>query len=169
LNKYTRKNNLEFDDGGKLARQGTLNDKLLEDLNRLDFYSDDKPKSLGYEFVVQTVLPMIDSYELSLKNILNTFIEHSAYQIAKVINRKRGINNKNMLITGGGAFNDYLIERISYYSSVDVIIPDKEIIDFKEALIFAFLGVLKDQNKVNCLKSVTGARKDHSSGMIFRC
>jgi anhydro-N-acetylmuramic acid kinase len=167
LNNYTRKNGLEFDDKGKLAKEGVLHKILFEELNGLPFYLDDKPKSLGYEFVVETVLPMIESYKLSLKDVLNTFTEHSAYQISKVINRNKSTNNKNVLLTGGGAFNDYLIERISLYTNAKIIVPDKEIINFKEALIFALLGVLKDQNEVNCLQSVTGAKKDHSSGVIF--
>jgi len=150
-----------------LAKEGVLHKILLEELNELPFYLDDKPKSLGYEFVLETVLPMINSYKLSFRDILNTFVEHSAYQISKVINRNKSTNNKNVLVTGGGAFNDYLIERISFYTNAKIIVPDKEIINFKEALIFALLGVLKDQNEVNCLQSVTGAKKDHSSGVIF--
>ncbi len=167
LNNYTRKEDLEFDDRGKLAKEGVLHKILFEELNELTFYLNDKPKSLGYEFVLETVLPMIDSYKLSLKDVLNTFVEHSAYQISKVINRNKSTNNKNVLVTGGGAFNDYLIERISFYANAKIIVPNKEIINFKEALIFALLGVLKDQNEVNCLQSVTGAKKDHSSGVIF--
>ena len=72
-----------------------------------------------------------------------------------------------MLVTGGGAFNNFLIKRLRSLTKAEVIVPDKETIDFKEALVFALLGVLKDQNEINCLKSVTGARKDHSSGVVF--
>ncbi len=170
LNNYTRKINLEYDDRGKLASQGLINKNLLEDLNQLPFYTDTKPKSLGYEFVVQTVLPIIDKYDLPLKTVLRTFIEHVAVQISEVINKSRSRSkelNPKVLVTGGGAFNDFLINRISYFSTVNIEVPEKEIIDFKEALIFAFLGVLKDNNEVNCLKSVTGAKKDHSSGVVF--
>jgi len=52
-------------------------------------------------------------------------------------------------------------------SDTTIIIPSDEIINFKEALIFGFLGVLKLRNEVNCLQSVTGAKQDHSSGEIY--
>jgi len=166
LNHYTRKIGLEYDDKGKLATQGELNTDLLNELNNLSFYVGDKPKSLGYEFVLEVVIPIIETYNLSLHSILKTFIEHAAYQISKVINKNVSTSN-NVLVTGGGAFNDYLILRISHYAKAEIIIPNKDIIDFKEALIFAFLGLLKDENEMNCLKSVTGASKDHSSGVVY--
>ena len=170
LNYYTRKIGLEYDDKGMLAAQGKFHNDLFDELNGLSFYIDDKPKSLGYEFVVETIFPIIDKYDLTIKDVLRTFIEHVAFQISAVI--KRNISStkdkkSNVLITGGGAFNDFLISRLSNYSSAEMIVPNKEIIDFKEALIFAFLGVLKDENEVNCLQSVTGAIKDHSSGVIY--
>ena len=76
-------------------------------------------------------------------------------------------SNDKVLISGGGANNKYLISVIKNYSRADLTIPKKEIIDFKEALIFAFLGILRFQKKVNCLSSVTGCSKDHCSGKIF--
>lgn len=167
LNHYTRKIGLEYDDKGLLAKQGKLNNDLLDELNNLPFYEDKKPKSLGYEFVIEVVIPIIETYNLPLNTILKTFIEHAAFQISKTINLNASNVNKSVLVTGGGAFNNYLIDRISYYAKAEIIIPDKEIINYKEALIFAFLGLLKDQNEVNCLKSVTGASKDHSSGVIY--
>lgn len=171
MNHYTRKIDLEYDDKGMIASEGTLQKDLLTELNNIPFYANIKPKSLGYEFVVEIVLPMIDKYNLPLKDILRTFIEHAAFQISEVINKNvqifiKNINN-DVLITGGGAYNDFLIERLSYYSNAKMVVPTNEIIEFKEALIFAFLGVLKDQNDVNCLQSVTGASKDHSSGVVF--
>jgi anhydro-N-acetylmuramic acid kinase len=76
-------------------------------------------------------------------------------------------SKKTMLITGGGAFNTFLMERLQSYTKTQLIIPEETIINYKEALVFALLGFLKEEGKVNCLKSVTGARKNHSSGMIF--
>ena len=168
MNQYTRKIGLEYDDKGKMASKGNLNKNLLEELNGLPFYNDDQPKSLGYEYIEDVILPMIDNYELPVEDILRTFVEHVAIQIANVVNVNRTQNlTENMLVTGGGAFNDFLIDRLRDLSKVEIVIPDKEIIDFKEALVFALLGVLKDQNEVNCLKSVTGAKRDHSSGVVF--
>ena len=109
-------------------------------------------------------------FNLTLEDILRTFIEHVAIQIASAINEVSADFDKEMvslLITGGGAFNDFMIDRIKKHTNAQVVIPSREIIEFKEALLFAFLGVLKDQEEVNCLKSVTGASKDHSSGVIY--
>ena len=167
LNHYSRKIELEFDDKGKIASGGKAQNNLLNELNNLSFYNDSKPKSLGYEFIIETIIPLIDKYNYPVNDVLRTFVEHDAIQIAAIINRRTVNKDEKILVTGGGAFNDFLIERIAHYSNIELIIPDKDIINFKEALIFAFLGVLKDQNEVNCLKSVTGANKDHSSGVVF--
>ncbi len=168
MNYYTRKIGLEYDDKGQIASKGILNKELFKELNNLPFYTEDQPKSLGYEYIVETIFPMIDKYKLGLEDFLRTFVEHVAIQIANIVNVNcNKMSNEKILITGGGAFNDFLIDRIKHLVKVEVIVPDKETIDFKEAVVFALLGVLKDQNEINCLKSVTGARKDHSSGVVF--
>lgn len=171
LNHFTRQAGFEFDDRGRLASGGKLHGELLRELNQLPFYTMDHPKSLGYEFVVDTVLPIIEPYDLDLKDLLHTYSEHAAMQISNVLNKtvhKDRMESPSVLVTGGGAFNDFLIDRIESHSQADIVLPDRELIEFKEALIFAFLGLLKEQNEVNCLKSVTGARKDHSSGVVYR-
>ena len=170
LNHFTRTIGLEFDDKGQLAAKGSVNTSLLNDLNNLSFYQELQPKSLGYEFIVESVFPIIKRFDLPLEDILATCIEHSAYQISTVVNKAIDQKEKegtSMLVTGGGAFNDYLINRIASLSKVEIVIPSREIIEYKEALIFAFLGVLKNEEEINCLKSVTGARMDHSSGVIY--
>ena len=170
LNHFTRTIDLEFDDKGQLAAKGSVDSALFNELNNLDFYQETQPKSLGYEFIVESVFPIIKGYDLPLEDILATCIEHSAYQISIVVNKTINEIEKDglrMLVTGGGAFNDYLISRIAAMSKVEIVIPSREIIEYKEALIFAFLGVLKNEEEINCLKSVTGARMDHSSGVIY--
>lgn len=168
LNHYAEKLGLAYDKGGDLSRSGQIHQDLLSALNSLDFYKSDKPKSLGYEFVVHTVFPLLDRYHLSVIDVLATFTEHTAMQIAGVLENKSHKNTpSSVLITGGGALNTYLVERLQAHTGSELIIPDKEIINYKEAIIFALLGVLKDQNEVNCLKSVTGARINHSSGVIY--
>jgi len=162
LNYYVNRIGLTFDDKGKLASEGKVNLELLGQLNQLEFYHRSYPKSLGFEWVVEFIFPLIDSYKLEVKDVLRTFIEHVAFQISEVTQ-----NNSKLLITGGGAFNDFLVQRIEYYLHHKIDLPAKEIIDYKEALIFAFLGLLRVEGQVNCLKSVTGASKDHSSGKIF--
>lgn len=162
MNHYTFKLGLEYDDKGKLASEGEINYQLLKELNSLSFYTDNKPKSLGYEFVVDTIFPLINKFNLSVNDILRTFVEHVVFQISSKIKYKG-----KLLITGGGTFNTFLIDVLKKRILNQIIIPEKEIIDFKEALIFAFLGLLRVDNQVNCLKSVTGAKKDHCSGQIF--
>lgn len=164
LNHYVASLNMEYDDKGNIASEGNIDNNLLKALNSLPFYNDAKPKSLGYEFVVETIFPMIDKQNLNIKDILRTFVEHIAIQISKKIDSD---SKKTMLVTGGGAFNDFLMARLQSYTNTKLIIPDETIVNYKEALIFALLGFLKDEKKINCLKSVTGASKDHSSGVVF--
>ncbi|WP_369808665.1 anhydro-N-acetylmuramic acid kinase [Tenacibaculum finnmarkense] len=125
-------------------------------------YKKSAPKSLGLEWVRLIIFPLIDTLEKDIPTILRTFIEHAAIQIGKIIHK-----NDIVLITGGGVFNDFLMNRIEFYAEQKIEIPSKALINYKEALIFAFLGLLRIENQVNCLKSVTGAKKDHSSGVIF--
>jgi anhydro-N-acetylmuramic acid kinase len=162
LNHYANKLGFEYDEFGILASKGKLNMALLETLNSLSYYSQSPPKSLGLEWVKETIFPLIDDFETDASIILRTFVEHIAVQISRVI-----FKNNSVLITGGGAFNSFLMDRIDIISQTKVLLPKKEIVDYKEAVIFAFLGLLRIDNQVNCLSSVTGAQKDHSSGMIF--
>lgn len=164
LNHYVRKLGFEYDDGGKIASTGNIDTSFLKDLNKLQFYAESPPKSLGLEWVKKEILPVIDGYNLEIKDILKTFVEHIAIQITSEITSKK---EATVLITGGGAYNQYLIGRIRSLSNQNIVIPKKELVEFKEALIFGFLGVLKLRNEVNCLQSVTGASKNHSSGKIF--
>ena len=164
LNHYVGKFGLNYDDEGKIASKGNISVDLLNQLNALDFYKATYPKSLGLEWVNTNIFPLIDTLELEIQDILKTFVEHIAIQIASEINKK---NTSTVLITGGGVYNVYLIDRIKVHSIQKLIVPKKKVIEFKEALIFGFLGLQKLRNEVNCLKSVTGAIKDHSSGKIF--
>lgn len=155
-----------YDDKGAMARSGMISMYMLHEFNQLPFYRlmPNTPKSLGKEWVVENVDPIIAQYEIAENDLLHTFCEHVAIQIARATDVKQ---TKKMLVTGGGAYNDYLIERIQTLSKHELIIPDKKTIEFKEALIFAFLGVLRMRNEVNCLKSVTGARMDNVGGAVY--
>ena len=164
LNFYANQLGLDYDDKGKLSRTGKTNEDLLHKLNALDFYKRQHPKSLGFEFVKEIILPLIESFEIAIEDKLHTFTEHVANQIALALPNKKG----QILITGGGAYNDFLMERIqSHLPEMEIIIPSPKILEFKEALIFALLGVLKLRDEINVLSSVTGAKKDHSSGFIY--
>jgi anhydro-N-acetylmuramic acid kinase len=163
LNHYTRKVGYDFDKDGEIARSGRVNDKLLESLNNLEFYTKKGPKSLGREWVEETVIPLIDSYGLSLEDKLATFCEHVALQISSHVEKGR------VLITGGGALNKYLVERMRANSEQCTYhVPDALTVNFKEALIFAFLGALFVHDLPGCLKSVTGARYDNIGGALYK-
>lgn len=150
-----------FDDEGKMAAAGQLNELLLNELNSLEYYSLPAPKSLGREWF-ETKLRTLIERNLPPNDLLRTYTEHIAIQIAKVV-----IPRKKMLITGGGAFNNFLTERIAFHSAAEIIIPDEITIKFKEALIFAFLGYLRINNIPNCLSSVTGATKNCTGGAVY--
>jgi len=163
LNKYAEKLGRDFDEDGKLAASGKMDEQLLKKLNSLSFYTEKPPKSLGLEWVQSTILPLLEISEISSEDILRTFTEHIAVQLANQFSE-----NTSVFITGGGTYNSFLIERLKDLASVEIIIPSPEIIEYKEALIFGLLGVLKLREEVNCLASVTGASKDHSSGKVYR-
>lgn len=164
LNFYANQLGFDYDDKGSISRSGNLNIELLNALNKLDFYQKKHPKSLGFEFVKEIVLPLIDTYFISTADKMHTFIEHVAFQTSLALPQKQG----KLLITGGGAYNNFLIERMHFYlPNIEIIVPDTKTLEFKEALIFGLLGILKLRNEVNALSSVTGALKDHSSGIIY--
>ncbi len=164
LNNYASKLGKPFDESGNLARSGHLNEELLLSLNDLSFYKMKGPKSLGKEWVLQEILPLLDQSNIPPEDILHTVTEHIADQISGVIQNDR---SKKILVTGGGAFNTFLIERLGAQTPVGIVIPDKDTINFKEALIFAFLGVLRWRGEINCLQSYTGASKDNTGGSIY--
>lgn len=164
LNRLAEKSGKKYDQDGKLARNGTVNISLLKELNALDYYRKPPPKSLGIEFCIEHIFPLIDDSADKTEDLLASFTEHFAMQIGSVFNEYQ---IKNVLVTGGGAKNKFLLERLKALTGTEILIPDKKTVDFKEALIFALMGVLKCENRVNVLSSVTGAKKNHSSGIMF--
>ncbi len=165
LNMLAEKLGSNFDDDGAFANGGELNKKLLNELNELPFYKKSYPKSLGREDIEREVFPILNNYQIKPEDLLRTFCKHIAIQIGKVIGSE--VSNSKMLITGGGTLNLFLLKQIEDECHLKIVIPSKAIIDFKEAIIFGFLGVLKIRNENNCLKSVTGASEDSSGGDVF--
>lgn len=161
LNKLVQEFDKSFDENGNLSRTGKIDQELLSQLNSLPFYQQSHPKSLGMEWCNENVFPLFKDIETL--EILATFTEHAAQQISKVFNENQ---LKNVLFTGGGTYNQYLIEKIKEKTTTEIIIPQKDIIEYKEALIFAFMGVLRFNNEINVLASATGSSQDHSSGVI---
>lgn len=161
LNKMAQDLGKDFDENGTLARSGKINENVLSSLNSLRFYHQEHPKSLGIEWCHENIFPLLKN--INTLDALATITEHAAHQIAEVINKNQ---LKNILLSGGGTYNQYLIEKIRTKTYAEIIIPDKEIIDYKEALIFALMGVLRINNSINVLSSATGSPYDHSSGII---
>lgn len=163
LNMLSQMEGKPFDKGGRIARSGKVIPGLLASLDHLPFYKKPFPKSLGREWVEQNILPMISEKSPSF-DLLATFTTHTARQIASTIDKANG---KNVLITGGGAYNDYLIELIKTHTSKKITIPKPEIIDYKEAIIFAWLGLKRLNGEANTLSTVTGAHKNSCGGTIY--
>jgi anhydro-N-acetylmuramic acid kinase len=165
INSLSKELDLEFDKDGDEARKGKVNDVLFKSLNKLAFYHQEPPKSLGREWVEKHFYPLIYNTQLSFHDKLRTVYEHVAFQLSKIFT---GASSKKILITGGGAHNKFLVDLIKSRVNLKIILPDKEIIDYKEAMVFAFLGVLRMREENNCLSSVTGAKHDCIGGNIFK-
>lgn len=165
LNHFAHKKKLPYDAGGALAKSGKLLPKLLKELNKHPFYKKTGAKSLGREDL-DSFFKCIKSGE-KIPNILHTLVEHYALQIAACIQAKEE-RKATVILTGGGAFNTYFVERLeALLADKAQILPiGEQVIHFKEALIFAFLGVLRLRNEVNTLASVTGAERDSSGGVL---
>ena len=160
LNFLANSANLDFDKDGQLARSGSIDFKLLEQLQSLNYYKQKAPKSLGREWFEAEFLPLIAN-NCNIENTLATVVEHIALQVANQL------NDENTLCTGGGALNTYLMERIAHYAKSKIVLAAPGIINYKEAIIFAFLGLLRLLEKPNCLSSVTGAITDNIGGAIY--
>jgi len=168
LNFFASQTGVAFDMNGELGRKGRIENSLLNNLNEISYYKLRPPKSLGKEWIDSVFMPILNQNEMSINDKLRTIYEHIALQIAGSLNE--GINevgSSKALITGGGAFNGFLIELIKNKTNMEIFLPEKKIIEYKEALIFGFLGLLRIQNQINCLKSVTGAQFDNCGGQIF--
>ncbi len=163
FNYLANKLGAEYDENGNFARQGNIDQELLNKLNALAFYTQAIPKSLGIEWIESYIFPLLEKSSLSIHDQLCTFVEHIAHQLNITFPKE----SKTVLATGGGAWNKFLIERMEQISNKNIIVPDEKIVNYKEALIFAFLGVLRMRNEVNCLKSVTGASKDNIGGALY--
>lgn len=166
LNYLTEKIGKKFDENGELASSGELNTELLGKLNAVYSTTQKKRPALAREFFEEKIQPLLDQEKISVQDRLRTFTESIALQLSDVI--LKSTKNATVLCTGGGSLNSFLMYRMVEHcgDGATLVIPEKEIVDFKEAIVFAFLGVLRSRNEVNCLKSVTGATQDSSSGIV---
>lgn len=180
LNALVEKEGKAYDAGGAMAATGRVDPRLLERLNALDYYGLPYPKSLANEFGTGSVLPMILQAGLSTADALRTFVEHIAVQIGDAVKRLEGGapaagtgEKPKMLVTGGGAHNRFLMDRLrerlgaAGASGVEVVAPEAQLVDYKEALVMALMGVLRWREENNVLASVTGASRDSIGGAVW--
>jgi len=162
FNHFAKLKGLEYDEAGKIGRSGELSEILFDQLNALEYYRKQPPKSLDASFFYREMMAIIEAHKLNIAAASRTYYEHVAFQIASVIDDK----SQELLTTGGGAYNDFLIELLKHKHFLNCKIPSKIQIDFKEALIFAFMGALKLRGEINTLASVTGTKNDQSTGIV---
>ncbi len=165
LNYYAEKLNKPYDEGGKFAESGTVNQAMLRALSTIPFYTQAPPKSLSEEWVKTVFKPILSEFKETPENMLATLTSHMAAQISAVLHQYKP---KNLCITGGGAYNHYLISLLKEHTNVEIVLPNPTIIEYKEAVIFAFLGVLAAKGKNNVLSSITGARINHCAGSFHK-
>jgi anhydro-N-acetylmuramic acid kinase len=174
LNMLANEAGKNYDDGGEMAASGSVNSALLEKLNQLDYYKQSYPKSLANDFGTDVVYPMIQDSGCGIQDALRTYVEHITVQISNAIsnlkNQQPVTSNQQLLATGGGVFNSFLINRIVNHlkeQDIEVVIPDANLVNYKEALIMAFIGVLRWRQENNVLSSVTGAARDSIGGALW--
>ncbi|MEQ8418760.1 MAG: anhydro-N-acetylmuramic acid kinase [Arenibacter algicola] len=169
LNHITKKIDLEYDIGGTLAKTGHINQGMLDQLNDLQFYKLPFPKSIGFEWFVEKVVPIVEATKDSIENLLHTAVHHICEQIAIQVKGHGNKTNKSLFVTGGGALNTFLMDCLQEKlgEETKVVAPSRTLIEFKEALVFALMGVLREEQKINCLSSVTGAKRDSYGGVIY--
>jgi anhydro-N-acetylmuramic acid kinase len=174
LNMLANELNEPYDNGGKIAATGSINQPLLEKLNALSYYAQPHPKSLANDFGTNTVYPIIKSANIPVADALRTFTEHIAFQISTAIsslsNFKPSSPNPKLLTTGGGAFNTFLMRQLSEKMAalnIEVVIPDASLVSYKEALIMGFIGVLRWREEYNAITSVTGAVRNSIGGALW--
>lgn len=178
LNMLAAEKGVSYDDEGKIAAAGKVNEALLFQLNSLAYYQQPFPKSLANNFGTGTVYPIIKNAGLSIEDALSTYTEHVCVQIANAITHNKPAapagsqqtTNQKVLVTGGGAFNTHLVKRLSILleeNNIEVVIPDNNLVKYKEAMIMALIGVLRWREEANVLSSVTGAAESSIGGALW--
>ena len=164
LNELAQTIGLTYDNKGEQSSTGEVLAEMLSQLNEIVYLKTPPPKSLGLEDYLKYWKPVLKNFEAPAKNLMRTYVEHAAAHISEAINTNGG---KKVLATGGGAYHQFFISRLSDLSIAEIVVPENRIVEFKEAIVFAYLGLLRVEGKPNCLASVTGAREDVSGGDFY--
>lgn len=167
LNLLAAKEGKAFDEDGKMAAAGKVDEGLLEKLNALEYYSEAYPKSLANDFGTDVVYPIVEAAGLSTNDALRTYVEHIAVQIKNAVEQLNNAEGLKLLATGGGALNGFMVQRLREVLNVSIEIPNKDIVQYKEALIMALIGVLRWREESNVLASVTGAVRNSIGGAVW--
>ncbi len=174
LNQVAQFSNIEYDKNGEMARSGQLNEDLLGELNKSWYYDKEYPKSLSGGWVSKVMMPVLKRFRIPVEDKLRTLTEHIALQIAnglEMVQRKEGIEldkSKELLLSGGGAYNQFLVERLHELAPVTPKLANDDVVQFKEAIITGFAGVKRMRKESNMLASVTGAERDNIGGCIYQ-
>jgi len=164
LNRIAAMAGMDFDKDGNLAASGKIDPDYLKHLNTLEYYRKVPPKSLGKEWFHEVFIPHARTH-LNLEDQMATMVEHIAIQLSSAVAMSC---SKNVLLSGGGSLNLTLLERFRFHTGSDIILPSHELVLFKEAMVFGFLGLLRKLGEVNCLASVTGGKSDLSTGLLHQ-
>lgn len=179
LDMIAAKEGKEYDAGGQMAALGNVHEGLLQKIAALSYYKQPYPKSLANSFGTDEVYPLLRSFGLTHFDELRTYVEHIVVQIILAISNHRSAISNNpkpqtpnskLLVTGGGAFNTFLMNRLTEelkLLNVEVVVPDEKLVQYKEALIMAFIGVLRWRQEYNVLSSVTSAQRDSIGGAVW--
>lgn len=174
LNLLANKLGIDYDKGGEVAATGTAQTALLQQLNALEYYKKPFPKSLANDFGTDVIIPILEAAGCSTEDALRTYVEHICVQIEQAASIFNGHTNplaeKQMLVTGGGAFNNFLINRLQQIlqpDHINVVVPDEQLVQYKEALIMALIGILRWREEENVIASVTGANRNSIGGALW--
>lgn len=174
LNMLAQKAGKDFDEFGNIAESGQLIQPLFEALNSPGYYKQSPPKSLSNNFGTDVIYPLVESFSVAVADGLRTYVEHIAYQLQQAIKNLNVGNDvpvsKKLLVTGGGAFNTFLIKKINENLAplnIEVIIAGDNIVQYKEALVMALLGILRWREENTVLSSVTGASRNSIGGAVW--
>ena len=177
LNIIANKANKAYDAGGAMAAMGQVDEGLLRKLNELEYYQQPSPKSLANDFGTDVVYPLVNSFGLPHNDELRTYVEHVVQQVKKAVEGRESsmVNGETndgakLLVTGGGALNTFMVQRLKeelQALEVEVVVPDENLVQYKEALVMALIGVLRWRQEYNVLASVTGAKRDSIGGALW--
>ena len=175
LNMLANKAGKTFDENGEMAAKGSVKPDLLDRLNRFEYYSLPFPKSLANDFGTDRIYPVIQDSGNNTVDSLRTYVDHVCIQVTNSVNQlisgfETPKGTYKLLATGGGAHNIFLVERLKQSLTplqVELVVPENELIDYKEGLIIGLIGVLRWREENNVLSTVTGATRNSIGGAVW--